>query len=242
MQSAIRQVPTSADAAESQMLLAWNETGSRRSSRGTSARMVVTLVNRARTDARAKRARVFLEHFEIWRSTRILDLGSENGEHIASVLAGTPISPSNVYIADIDSSAVLDGHRRFGFEPVHIPESGRLPFDDGFFDIVYCSSVLEHVTVLKSEVCTLRDGAEFARRAWERQRAFAREIVRLCRGYFVQTPCRSFSIESLSCLPFVAYLPRPALVPLLETTNRLWVKKTQPDWRLLSEGDMRRLF
>src|SRR5690606_27689248 len=137
MQSAIRQVPTSADAAESQMLLAWNETGSRRSSRGTSARMVVTLVNRVRTDARAKRARVFLEHFEIWRSTRILDLGSENGEHIASVLAGTPISPSNVYIADIDSSAVLNGHRRFGFEPVHIPESGRLPFDDGFFDIVY---------------------------------------------------------------------------------------------------------
>src|SRR5690606_36801100 len=204
--------------------------------------MVTAIVNSVRTRARAQRARVFLEHFDIRKSSRILDMGAENGAHIASVRADTPVSPEHVHIADIDESAVAEGQRRFGFTPVHIPESGRLPFDDGYFDIVYCSSVIEHVTVPKSEIWTLRDGAEFARRAWERQRAFAREIVRLGRGYFVQTPCRSFPIESHSWLPFVAYLPRPALIPLLETTNRLWVKKTQPDWRLLSEGDMRRLF
>ncbi|MFS8609471.1 MAG: hypothetical protein LOD94_15990, partial [Gammaproteobacteria bacterium] len=70
-----------------------------------SARMVTTLVNHVRSEARAKRARIFLEHFEIRRNTRILDIGSENGTHIASVLAGTPISPANVHIADIDPSA-----------------------------------------------------------------------------------------------------------------------------------------
>ncbi|MGB7216468.1 MAG: class I SAM-dependent methyltransferase [Gammaproteobacteria bacterium] len=207
-----------------------------------SARMVTTLVNHVRSEARAKRARIFLEHFEIRRNTRILDIGSENGTHIASVLAGTPVSPANVHIADIDPSAVQEGYRRFGFTPVHIPEAGRLPFEDGFFDIVYCSSVIEHVTVPKSEIWTLRDGAEFERRAWARQQEFAREIVRLGKGYFVQTPCRSFPIESHSWLPFVAYIPRRALVPLLEATNRVWIKKTTPDWHLLSEAEMRRLF
>lgn len=55
----------------------------------------------------------------------------------------------SVYIADIDVELVEKGSRKYGFVPVIISESGALSFEDKFFDIVYCSSVIEHVTIIK---------------------------------------------------------------------------------------------
>jgi SAM-dependent methyltransferase len=63
-----------------------------------------------------------------------------------------------------------------------------LPFGDGEFDLVYCSSVVEHVVP--------------ARRA-----AFAAEIRRVGRRWYVQTPARSFPIEPHSLLPGAQWLP-----------------------------------
>ena len=62
-----------------------------------------------------------------------------------------------------------------------------LPFADGEFDLVYCSSVIEHVAP--------------ARRA-----AFAAEIRRVGRGWFVQSPAYSFPIEPHSLLPAAHWL------------------------------------
>lgn len=199
-------------------------------------------VDAVRAKARAKRALVFLEHFELRSESKVLDIGSENGANIAGVLEGTPVAPHNVYIADIDEDAVNEGFERFGYRAVAIPETGRLPFDDGYFDVVYCSSVIEHVTVPKDLMWSLRDGATFRALAWKRQREFANEIARLGKGYFVQTPCRSFPVESHSWIPMAGFLPRCLLLPVLSATNRFWVKKTNPDWNLLSEADMRALF
>jgi SAM-dependent methyltransferase len=63
-----------------------------------------------------------------------------------------------------------------------------LPFADGEFDLAYCSSVIEHV-------------------APERRRAFAAEVRRVGRGWFVQTPAYSFPIEPHSLLPGAHWLP-----------------------------------
>jgi SAM-dependent methyltransferase len=63
-----------------------------------------------------------------------------------------------------------------------------LPFADGEFDLAYCSSVIEHVAP--------------ARRA-----AFAAELRRVARGWYVQTPARSFPIEPHSLLPGAHWLP-----------------------------------
>src|SRR5882672_7819000 len=63
-----------------------------------------------------------------------------------------------------------------------------LPFADDEFDLVYCSSVIEHVAP--------------ARRA-----AFAAELRRVGRGWFVQTPALSFPIEPHSLLPGAHWLP-----------------------------------
>ena len=63
-----------------------------------------------------------------------------------------------------------------------------LPFADRSFDLVYCSSVIEHV-------------------APERRAAFAAELRRVGRGWLVQTPARSFPIEPHSLLPGAHWLP-----------------------------------
>jgi len=63
-----------------------------------------------------------------------------------------------------------------------------LPFADNEFDLVYCSSVIEHVPPARRE-------------------DFAAEIRRVGRGWFVQTPAFTFPIEPHSLLPFAHWLP-----------------------------------
>lgn len=197
---------------------------------------------RFRVRSRRRRARMFLDNFNLTPETRILDLGGWNGSHINAILENSPVSPSNVYVADIDERAVNEGGERFGFVPITIPEIGRLPFPDKFFDIVFCSSVIEHVTVPKEEIWTLVSGRRFRDEAQRHQNEFANEIRRLGKGYFVQAPYRWFPIKTHSWLPFVSYLPRRLQVPLLRLTNRFWIKKTIPDWYLPTMGDMKYYF
>jgi 2-polyprenyl-3-methyl-5-hydroxy-6-metoxy-1,4-benzoquinol methylase len=201
-----------------------------------------SLVERLRARARTGRAAVFRHEFSVGETTRVLDIGSEDGTAIARVLAGTGILPQNVYIADIDAARVEAGQRQFGFVPVVIPESGRLPFADGFFDIVYCSSVIEHVTVPKNEVWSARSGKVFSRRAEQSQAAFAQEIRRLGKRYFVQTPNKWFPIESHTWLPFIGFAPRSAQLATIAVSNRFWIKRTSPDWHLLTAREMSTLF
>ncbi len=199
-------------------------------------------VNAASARARAGRAALFRRQFVLDEKTTILDLGSETGANIRAVLQGTAVRPENVHIADIDARRVAEGQRRYGFTPVVIGETGTLPFPDQYFQIVYCSSVIEHVTVAKEQVWRLRNGKVFKRLAREHQRAFAAEIRRLGRQYFVQTPNIGFPIESHSWLPMIGYLPRSLQVPVLRVTNRLWVKRTAPDWCLFNRLELSELF
>ncbi|HEY5900338.1 MAG TPA: class I SAM-dependent methyltransferase [Burkholderiales bacterium] len=192
--------------------------------------------------AREKRAQMFRQAFELTESTRILDLGSETGANIHAVLRGTPVKPQNVHICDIHEALIAEGAERYGFVPVHARDGQELPFDAQSFDIVYCSSVIEHVTLPKAEVWRESSGRRFRAKARERQMQFASEIRRLGRQYFVQTPYRHFPVESHSWLPFMGWLPRPALLPVLACTNKVWVKHTNPDWHLLDRGDIAELF
>ena len=197
---------------------------------------------RLRIRFRKQRAKIFRNNFKLTAETRVLDLGGWNGTYIHAVLENSAVSPANVYVADIDEQAVNEAAARYGFTPVVIPEVGQLPFPDKFFDIVFCSSVIEHVTVPKDEVWTLVSGQRFRDIAQIRQNEFAKEIRRLGKGYFVQAPYRWFPIETHSWLPFVSYLPRWLQVSLLRFTNRFWIKKTSPDFYLPTISDMKNYF
>jgi SAM-dependent methyltransferase len=94
-----------------------------------------------------------------------------------------------------------------------------LPFAENEFDLVYCSSVIEHVTP--------------ARRA-----AFAAEVRRVGRGWLVQTPALSFPIEPHSLLPFAHWLPPRLRRPYW----RLGVAGSWEDISLLSRRELEALF
>jgi len=192
--------------------------------------------------SRERRAAIFRDLFSLNQDTKILDLGSETGANIKAVLEGTPVQPQNVYIADIVAEAVTQGGREFGFTSVVIGEAETLPFPDGFFDIVYCSSVIEHVTVPKTIMWELRSGRKFHDESRRRQKAFADEIRRVGKRYFVQTPYKHFLIESHTWLPFIAWLPRWLLIPTLRFTNLFWVKTANPDFYLLNKKELSQLF
>lgn len=199
--------------------------------------LIVAIVGRYRRRARARRGELFRSLFVITPDQRVLDLGSEDGTAFHSLGV-----EAQVTIADIDAEAVRRGAERYGYEPSVLPESGRLPFSDHQFDVVYCSSVIEHVTGISKEQTFDVRGPEFRIRACETQQAFANEIRRISKRYFVQTPARSFPVESHTWLPFVGWLSHGVQTKIIKGSNRWWVKKTQPDFHLLNSSDMKRLF
>jgi SAM-dependent methyltransferase len=93
-----------------------------------------------------------------------------------------------------------------------------LPFAEGEFDLVYCSSVIEHV-------------------APERRAAFAAEVRRVGRGWFVQTPAFGFPIEPHALLPAVHWLPR-------RLRSAVWRLGAHPheEVRLLRRAELEALF
>jgi SAM-dependent methyltransferase len=95
----------------------------------------------------------------------------------------------------------------------------RLPFDDGAFDLAYSSSVIEHL--------------EAGRRA-----AFAAELKRVARGWFVQTPAWSFPIEPHALLPFAHWLPPTLRRPYW----RLGAAGAWEDIHLLRRAELAELF
>jgi methyltransferase family protein len=102
---------------------------------------------------------------------------------------------------------------------VRADATGRLPFADRAFDLAYASSVIEHVAP--------------AQRA-----AFAAEVRRVARGWYVQTPAWSFPIEPHALLPFAHWLPPSLRRPYW----RLGAAGAWEDIALLRRGELAALF
>ncbi len=94
-----------------------------------------------------------------------------------------------------------------------------LPFADGEFELAYCNSVIEHVPAARRE-------------------AFAAELRRVARGWYVQTPARSFPIEPHSLLPGAHWLP----TSLRRRYWRLGAGGESADVALLRRGELEALF
>jgi SAM-dependent methyltransferase len=102
---------------------------------------------------------------------------------------------------------------------VQADAAAGLPFADGAFDLVYCSSVIEHVPRARRE-------------------AFAAEVRRVGRGWYVQTPAWSFPVEPHALLPFAHWLPPRARRPY-------WRLGAAGEWEeieLLRRGEVEALF
>lgn len=105
-------------------------------------------------------------------------------------------------------------------------------FEDKSFDLVFSNSVIEHLYT------------------WENQKMMAKEIIRVGKNYFVQTPNRHFFLEAHYALPFAQYLPKKMTHFLLTKTKlsrgSRWNPKDARQYldeiRLLTLSEMKQLF
>jgi 2-polyprenyl-3-methyl-5-hydroxy-6-metoxy-1,4-benzoquinol methylase len=105
-------------------------------------------------------------------------------------------------------------------------------FADRQFDIVFSNSVIEHL------------------HNYEAQQAMAREVQRVGKYHFVQTPNRFFLIEPHYLLPGFQFLPRAVQTAVLTKTS--WSRQSRmnledaeailDEIRLLTETEVRKLF
>jgi len=139
--------------------------------RGPLARLASPLAARAR----AARHERFFALTRLPAGARVLDVG-------CGALGLRALEPG-LDITGVDLAARPDYPGPF----VRADASEGLPFADDEFDLVYCSSVIEHVPP-------------------PRRPAFAAEVRRVGRGWYVQTPAHSFPLEPHSLLPFAHWL------------------------------------
>jgi SAM-dependent methyltransferase len=157
--------------------------------------------------ARGRRHAEFLTLTGATETTRILDVGCGSAGLLGRApeldVTGVDLAPRPGYAGRLVVGDAADG----------------LPFADDEFDLVYCSSVIEHVPP--------------ARRA-----RFAAECRRVARGWYVQTPAASFPIEPHSLLP-AAHWVGPVL------RRSYWRLGAAGDWEdisLLGRAELESLF
>ena len=115
-------------------------------------------------------------------------------------------------------------------------------------DIVFCSSVIEHVSIDEKTSWEIYSGKKFSKKAFERQRKFAKEIARVGKKYFVQTPNKYFPYDPHMRLPLINYLPRPVLLLILKFIKkyrlfrRSRMSRYIPTCNLLGNKEMKNLF
>jgi hypothetical protein len=143
--------------------------------------------------------RTFLREFPLTPQSRVLDVGGTPADW-----GMLPVQPRLVLLnmprARADMAAAAQWVAADGC---------ALPFRDQSFDVVFSNSVIEHV----GDVAT--------------QRRFAREVARVGRGYWVQTPNRWFPVEQHLLTPFLHWLPKP-WQRWLARRGTVWALVTRP--------------
>lgn len=105
-------------------------------------------------------------------------------------------------------------------------------FTDNSFDLVFSNSVIEHLTI------------------WENQLLMAKEVQRLSKHYFIQTPNKYFPVEPHFFFPFFQFMPYAMQYGLLTKTKLSRMKKWDTERassyikeiRLLTSAEMIGLF
>ncbi len=166
---------------------------------------------------REQRYRLFQDLCAVRPTDRIIDVGAGWGAALERFNTTNPIVAVDL---KPDDSGWLSAPN----VTVVQGDATALPFADGEFDVAFSNSVIEHVPK-------------------DRWPAFASEIRRVSRGYFVQTPNRYFPIEPHYQVPLFQFLPERIRRALNRRFNLGWQPKGEwEEINLLSSKDLRRLF
>jgi hypothetical protein len=158
---------------------------------------------------RRRRMRAFTEIVKIKPGTRVLDLGGapRMWEVVSVPLEITILNlPGSISLRDFENCQNPPlRHHIFHF--VEGDACNVHQFGERSFDIVFSNSVIEHVG------------------PGPKQAEFAREVLRLGRSYWVQTPSKWFPVEAHSGIPFYWLYPEWLRAALI----RSW-RKRLPAW------------
>jgi hypothetical protein len=184
---------------------------------------------------RMKRMQRFTAAFPLMKNRRILDVGGT--AEIWGLLPGSAVAGTRrIVLLNMPRAGVGRESTANGPECVH-GDGCILPFATQSFDIVFSNSVIEHVGSPAS------------------QAQFAREISRVGKAYWVQTPNRYFPVETHLLTPFVHLLPRGWRAVIVrrftvwqwvhrpaEAEKRFYIEHFVSDIRLLSASELQTLF
>lgn len=173
---------------------------------GTARGRIARYASPVAARARARRHHRFFQLTGLQPGMRVLDVGCGD--------LGLRALEPGLDITGVD----LDPRPGYPGPFVQADAAERLPFPTSSFDLVYCSSVVEHV-------------------APERRERLAAEMRRVARGWFVQTPAWSFPVEPHALLPLAHWLP----VPLRRAYWRLGAAPWE-ELHLLRRAEVERLF
>lgn len=177
---------------------------------------------------RNARFKMFNERLQAFGSRRVtlLDVGGHEPFWVARGYAGHPSVDITLLNLEIQPTH-YDNMTSVKGDACDMRE-----FADRQFDIVFSNSVIEHL------------------RTYDGQRAMAREVQRVGRYHFVQTPNRSFFFEPHYLLPWFQFMPRRLQHAVLTRTSLSRHPRMRSDEatdmlneiRLLTEAEFRSLF
>lgn len=169
---------------------------------------------------RNRRMRALCRIMGIREGMSVLDLG---GQPMIWESVDTPL---DITILNLPGIAVQEFESRHRIRYVEGDACNVTEFGERRFDIVFSNSVIEHV------------GPP------DKQAEFAREVRRLGRSYWVQTPCKWFPVEPHCGMPLWWFYPASLRRYFIER----WRLKL-PGWtemvegtRVLTKSDLKRLF
>jgi hypothetical protein len=178
--------------------------------------------------ARRRRMEGLMRMLEIKSGTRVLDLGGSPliWENVSVPLDITILNlPGGIPSFERDSFD--SGRSIHTFRYVEGDACDVHQFPDRSFDLAFSNSVIEHV------------GPP------EKQEAFAREVLRVAKSYWVQTPSAWFPIEAHTGVPFYWFFPEQLREWLLRRSRKrlpTWWTEYVAETRVLSRRRMAELF
>ncbi|MEW6157499.1 MAG: methyltransferase domain-containing protein [Verrucomicrobiota bacterium] len=177
---------------------------------------------------RRRRFDLFLKRLKPASSENLLDVGGSPGFWTNQPQPVRRIDTLNVYEIPWNQSQAPEHDIR-----TLVGDGCCLTFADQSYDIGFSNSVIEHVG------------------SWERQQQFAREIRRVAKKVWVQTPAYECFFEPHYMTPFVHYLPK-SIQPRIVRWCTLWGWIERPSaaqilnmvetTRLLRKQEMMQLF
>jgi SAM-dependent methyltransferase len=170
-------------------------------------RLFITALHPVQSIMRKRRMSIFMSRMNLAENATILDLGGQ------PMIWSSVNLKLNVTILNLPGIAYQHYESHHNITYVEGDACNVSGYADRSFDIVFSNSVIEHV------------GGD------EKQVEFAREVMRLGRSFWVQTPSKYFPIEAHSGMPLWWFYP--------ERLRRYFItrwRRKLPAWTEMVEG------